>query len=77
MDPRLKQMALDRTEEAIAVIIECLHDEDKKIALKAAEILLDRGHGKAAQSMTVSGDPDAPLVTRIERAIVDPKHPDA
>lgn len=27
--------------------------------------------------MQVSGDPDNPLVVRIERLIVDPKHPDS
>lgn len=33
----------------------------------------DRSDGKAAQSVTVGGDSDAPLVHRIECVIVDPK----
>lgn len=37
----------------------------------------DRLDGKAAQSMTLAGDPDAPLVTRIERTIVDANDPNA
>jgi hypothetical protein len=42
-------------------------DEGDMSALKE---LGDRLDGKSAQSVTVSGDEDAPLVTRIERIIV-------
>jgi len=35
----------------------------------------DRMDGKAAQALTVSGDPDAPMVTRIERVIVHATNP--
>ena len=38
--------------------------------LSALKELADRIEGKPAQAVTVSGDEDAPLVTRIERAIV-------
>ena len=51
-DPVLKEMARAKTPEAFAVVVECLQDEDKKIALKAAEIILDRGHGRPAQAIT-------------------------
>jgi hypothetical protein len=34
--------------------------------------LADRLDGKAAQSMTLAGDPERPLVQRIENVIVDP-----
>lgn len=58
-DPRIKIMAREKTEEAFAVILECLGDSDKKIALKAAEILLDRGWGKPTQE--ISGPDGGPL----------------
>lgn len=38
--------------------------------MSALKELGDRLDGKSAQSVTVSGDEDAPLVTRIERIIV-------
>jgi hypothetical protein len=34
-------------------------DPNSEVALKAANSLLDRAHGKPAQ--TIAGDPDAPL----------------
>lgn len=37
--------------------------------LAAFSVLADRLDGKPAQSVTVKGDEDAPLVTRIERVI--------
>ena len=37
----------------------------------------DRTDGKAAQSVTVGGDPDAPMVTKIVREIVRPANPDS
>lgn len=60
-DPRLKAMAQARTEEAFAVVLQCLSDEDARIRLKAAEVILDRGFGKPAQELQHTGDPDNPL----------------
>ncbi len=37
--------------------------------LGAFSVIADRLDGKPAQSVTLSGDEDAPLVTRIERVI--------
>lgn len=54
-DPRLKEMAQAKTEEAFAIVIECLQDEDRKVRLKAAEMILDRGYGKPAQAFTGEG----------------------
>jgi hypothetical protein len=51
-DPILKEMARARTAEAFEVVLACLGDEDAKIRLKAAEIVLDRGHGKPPQAHT-------------------------
>ncbi len=43
----------------------------------AVKELADRLDGKAAQGVTLSGDPDAPLVSKIVREIVHAKNPDA
>jgi hypothetical protein len=48
-----------------------LKAEDGDVA--AMKELGDRLEGKAAQSVTVSGDEDAPLVTKVIREIVRPK----
>lgn len=46
-DPRLREMAQARTAEAFEVVLECLADENPNIRLRAAEMILERGHGKA------------------------------
>jgi hypothetical protein len=51
-DPLLKEMARARTAEAFEVVLACLTDDDPKIRLKAAEVVLDRGHGKAPIALT-------------------------
>lgn len=55
-------------------MVECLSHEDKRIALKAAELLLDRGFGKPAQTTTIQGDDEGgPIrVEKVERVIVRP-----
>jgi len=56
------KLALDELAEKLL----SLCDEGDLAALKE---MADRIEGKPAQSMTLSGDEDAPLVTRIERVI--------
>ena len=75
-DPRVRDAARQYTERAIQVLGEALLHDDTRIAIKAAEVLLDRGWGKAAQP--ISGDPDgAPIVLeQIVRTIVDPRDTD-
>jgi len=43
----------------------------------ALNMLADRLDGKAAQGVTLSGDPDAPIVSKVVREIVHAKNPDA
>lgn len=52
-EPGLTQLARKYTEEAIRVVASVLKDPEAKHAdrLKAAEILLERGHGRAHQSV--------------------------
>lgn len=47
---RLRQLARTHTDDAIAILVACMNDTGAKWVsrLKAAEILLDRGWGKAA-----------------------------
>jgi hypothetical protein len=66
----LRAAARQHTQAALEAIVAGLADNDMRIRLKAAELILDRGYGKAPQSMTVAGDETAPLITRIERVIV-------
>lgn len=75
-DPALVKAAREHAERALAVFVANLDDENPTVRHKAAEALLDRGYGKPAQSVTVAGDEDAPLITRIERVIVNAPNPD-
>jgi phage I-like protein len=43
--------------------------------LMAIKEVADRLDGKAHQSVEVSGDAEKPLITRIEKIIVDPSNP--
>ena len=61
--PKLRDAARAHTEAALQVIVASLGDDDAKVRLKAAEIILDRGYGKPAQSVTVGGDADNPVST--------------
>ena len=57
-DPRVRDAAREYTERAIAVLGAALEDEDRKVQIRAAEVLLDRGWGKPAQAVTLAGDED-------------------
>lgn len=48
----LRELARGYTLESIQVIAACLKSEDDRTALTAAQTMLDRGWGKAAQSIT-------------------------
>jgi hypothetical protein len=45
----LKMAARQHCPKALQRIAECLDDEDKKVRLMAAQIMLERGYGKAEQ----------------------------
>jgi hypothetical protein len=55
-DPRVRDAAREYTEQAIAVLGAALADDDRKVQIKAAEVLLDRGWGRPAQAVTLAGD---------------------
>jgi hypothetical protein len=46
LSPEIRAMLGDNAEKAVKAIVKHLDDEDPRIALKAAELLLDRNFGK-------------------------------
>ena len=76
----LGELARTYTEAALATLYRvCTKSESDSAATAAAIALLDRGYGRPSQSVEVGGDPENPIqtVTRIERAIIDPRSEDA
>jgi hypothetical protein len=67
----LLNAARAHTEKSIAVLAKALNDDDARVRIKAAEVLLDRAWGKPAQSLAISNDGDQPFVQRIERIFID------
>lgn len=55
--------------EKLKKACEKILDDAQEGNLGAFSVIADRLDGKPAQSLTVAGDEDAPLVTRIERVI--------
>ena len=52
----LEQMCREKTPEALAIILEIMTEGDgHKVKLSAAQYVIDRGWGKAAQSLTLEG----------------------
>lgn len=70
-----RSLARGHTESAIRTLAGIMTSEESSDTAKvaAANSLLDRGWGKAAQP--ISGDEENPLkmIQRIERVIIDPK----
>lgn len=65
----LKALAQQHTEEAIDTIVKVMRGDDPKSRAFAANLLLDRGWGKAAQAVEHSGE--VKFSPALE--IVDPK----
>lgn len=63
----LKELATQHTETAIKTLVTLLKSAKTPAAARVAAIkeILDRGHGKATQ--TIAGDPDNPLHVAISR----------
>ena len=63
----LEDMAREHTVGAMRAIVAALDDDDVRVRLEAAGMILDRGWGKARQ--VVSGDPENPI--RIEALLAN------
>ncbi len=57
----LLNAARGHTVRSIAVLASALDDEDARVRIKAAEVLLDRGWGKPGQSLALTGAEGGPL----------------
>lgn len=70
-------MAREQAVPAIQKIVALMASPDERVALAAAQSLLDRGYGKPAQAI-VGGDEDDPPIRyeKIERSIVRPADTD-
>jgi hypothetical protein len=47
----VREMFQARSQEALEVLIRCLQSDDDRIAMMAAQAILDRGYGKPVQSI--------------------------
>jgi hypothetical protein len=73
----IRSLARAHTEEAINCLVGVMRNSPNDNAkVSAAEKLMDRGWGKAAQP--IAGDDENPLnvIHTIRRIIVDPRHQD-
>ena len=75
-DAEVKKLARGYGKKAIEKLAALLDSEDPRIQVSAAQAILDRGFGKPAQSMTVSGDEDNPLVIAGGIKLVRPESSD-
>ena len=50
-ESRVREAARAQTEAALDVLVAAMADEDARVRIKAAEVLLDRGWGKPPQSI--------------------------
>ncbi len=51
----VKELAKKHTKEAIERLVFWMRSDNAKASVSAANVLLDRGHGKPAQSTEISG----------------------
>lgn len=72
----LSKMALDACPQAIATLVDCLSDRSANARIAAASQLLDRGLGKAHQSVNVSGVDAGPTVIVIRSVVSVPAFED-
>ena len=70
IDFEVRAEAKRHAQKAIDTILKLLDSKDERVSLNAAQAILDRGYGKPAQSVEVTGSEESPLHTVIERRIV-------
>jgi hypothetical protein len=74
----IRSLARSHTRTAVNVLVGIMRSKDATAAARvsAANAILDRGWGKATQTLESSEDGALELIHRIERVIVDPENPD-
>ena len=74
----IRSLARSHTRTALNVLVGVMRSKDATAAAKvsAANAILDRGWGKAAQAIQNGDDGAFELIQRIERVIVHPENSD-
>jgi hypothetical protein len=74
----IRSLARSHTRTAINVLVGIMRSKDATAAARvsAANAILDRGWGKATQTLEGGESGPLELIHRIERVIVDPENPD-
>jgi hypothetical protein len=74
----IRSLARSHTRTAINVLVGIMRSDDATPAARvsAANAILDRGWGRAAQPLETGEDGALQLIHRIERIIVHPQRPD-
>jgi hypothetical protein len=75
----IRSLARSHTRTALNLLVGVMRSKDATAAAKvsAANAILDRGWGKAAQAIENGGDSPLELIHKIERIIVHPENPDS
>ena len=75
----IRSLARSHTRTALNVLVGIMRSKDATAAARvsAANAILDRGWGKAAQAIENGDDGALELIHRIERVIVHPENPDS
>ena len=75
----IRSLARNHTKTAINVLVKIMQSKDATPAARvsAANAILDRGWGKAAQQSESGNDGPNETPKRIERLIVSPENPDS
>ena len=68
----IRKAVMQKNGNTLRKLADKLIEEAEKGNIVALKELGDRLDGRAAQSLQISGDPDKPLITRVEQVIVDP-----
>ena len=70
----VRALAREHTRMAIERLVAWAESDNPRASVAASTALLDRGWGRAAQPLVGDDASCPPLVQRIERVIVDPRH---
>jgi hypothetical protein len=75
----IRSIARSHTRTAVNVLVGIMRSKDATAAARvsAANAILDRGWGKATQTIDTSEDAPLELIHRIERVIVHPENSDS
>lgn len=76
VDFEVRDAAREYGQEAILKLVSLMREGDPRVSASAAQALLDRGFGKPAQAVEVSG-PEGGPIRGIEVTLVQPERTDS